>query len=72
MKSMLIGYGILDFVTGNKPCPPSTTMVDNKEVDNPARLHWFWQDQLLLLAILAACEVNARTIISQVDTSHQA
>ena len=64
MKSMLIGYGILDYVTSTTPCPPSTIVVDSKEIENFAFIHWVHQDQLLLLAILGACDIDARAIIS--------
>ena len=72
MKSMLVGYGLVGYVTRGTPCPPATIITDGKEVENPAFTHWVRQDQLLLLVILGACDVEARTIISQAETSHQA
>ena len=64
MNSMLIGYGLTRYITGVTPYPPTTILIDDKEMDNPTFSYWVQQDQLLLLGILEACELDARTIIS--------
>ena len=72
MQSMLIGYGFLGYVTGSTPRPPPTIFVDGRDTENFVFAHWIHQDQLLLLAILGASDLDARTIISQAKTSCQA
>ena len=69
---MLIGYGLLGFVIGNTSCPSPTIVFNGKEVENPTFTYWVHHDQLLLLGILVACDIDARTIISQAETSQQA
>ena len=51
---------------------PATIITDGKEAENPAFTYWVRQDQLLLLTILGSCDIDARTIISQAETSYQA
>ena len=41
-NSLLIGYDLLGFVNGSKPCPPETTMEPNstENVQNPVHIMW--------------------------------
>ncbi|KAI4324081.1 hypothetical protein L6164_023645 [Bauhinia variegata] len=72
MQSLLIGYGLLGYVDGSHPFPPAVLLTADQETENPAFNLWFRQDEFILLAILGSCDPDARAVISQAVTSHQA
>ncbi|KAF5468276.1 hypothetical protein F2P56_012440 [Juglans regia] len=67
-EALLIGYNLLDYVTGDNPCPPIT----DSSISNLHKTHWIRQDKLILSAILASTTTTITPFISAAKTSHQA
>ncbi|KAL6134855.1 hypothetical protein ACLB2K_067083 [Fragaria x ananassa] len=56
---VLKSHDILDLAEGRELCPPqflssSEDNKENKQVENPAYIHWTWKDQTLLAVINAS------------------
>jgi hypothetical protein len=64
-EALLIGYDLLDYVTGDHPCPSPTTSPFHKS-------HWVLQDKLILSAILASTTPTIIPFISTAKTSKEA
>uniref|UniRef100_A0A2N9I0C7 Reverse transcriptase Ty1/copia-type domain-containing protein n=1 Tax=Fagus sylvatica TaxID=28930 RepID=A0A2N9I0C7_FAGSY len=67
-EALLIGYGLLDYVEGTLPCPPST----GTSADDLRKTHWVRQDKLILSAILASTSSSITPLIATAKTSHGA
>jgi hypothetical protein len=65
---LLIGYDLLDYVTGDHPCPSPT----NTSASPFQKSHWVRQDKLILSAILASTTPTITPFISTAKTSKEA
>ncbi|XP_042988799.1 disease resistance protein RUN1-like [Carya illinoinensis] len=69
-EALLIGYDLIDFVTGHRPCPAIDAT--NSAASKAAYSHWVRQDKLLLHAILASTSPTITPILASCKTSQQA
>ncbi|XP_040996071.1 uncharacterized protein LOC121242245 [Juglans microcarpa x Juglans regia] len=67
-EALLIGYNLLEYVTGNHPCP---SFLD-PTITNPQKSHWIRQDKLILSAILASTTPTITPFIFAAKTSKEA
>ena len=67
-EALLIGYDLLDYVTGLSVCPSS----DGTPHSALKITHWVWQDKLILSAILASTSNSITPLIATTKTSHEA
>ena len=63
-QTLFIGYDLLGYIDGSKPCPSVTLTVNDSIITNPANLLWICQDQLILNAIISSI---SHTIIPFID-----
>jgi hypothetical protein len=64
-ETLLIGYNLIDYVTGDKPCP----LQNNSSVSSLQKSHWVKQDKLILSVILASTTPTVTPFISAAATS---
>jgi len=69
-EALLIGYDVIDFVTGTHKCPAIDTL--NFTASKAANSHWIRQDKLILHAILASTSTTITPLLSAYKTSHEA
>jgi transposase InsO family protein len=69
-EALLIGYDLLDFVTGVKKCPAIDA--SNSAASKAANSHWVRQDKLILHAILASTSTTITPLLVAYKTSHEA
>jgi len=67
-EALLIGYNLINYVTGYKPCP----LQDNSSVSSLHKSHWVRQDKLILSVILASTTPTITPFISAAATSQAA
>ncbi|KAF5462751.1 hypothetical protein F2P56_018733 [Juglans regia] len=69
-EALLIGYDLIDFVTGKNQCPAidATQSASSKAANS----HWIRQDKLLLHAILASTSTTITPLLASCKTSHEA
>ncbi|KAF5455087.1 hypothetical protein F2P56_024700 [Juglans regia] len=67
-EALLIGYNLLDYVTGDKPCPQTNDL----SISAHQRTHWIRQDKLILSAILASTTTTITPFISIAKSSQEA
>ena len=70
--TLFIGYDLLGYIDGSKPCPSATVTQSNTSTSNPAYHLWTRQDQLLLNAIIGSISPTIIPFIAQAKTSKQA
>ena len=69
---VLIGYDLMGFVDGSKPCPsPSITTINGNNLNLDYSL-WIWQDQLILSVIAGSILPNLVSFIASTCTSREA
>ncbi|KAL6269021.1 hypothetical protein ACE6H2_025932 [Prunus campanulata] len=71
-QSLFIGYDLLGYIDGSKPCPPATLTQENTTRPNPSYSLWVRQDQLILNAIIGSLSPTIISFIAQAQTSKQA
>jgi hypothetical protein len=67
---LLIGYDLIDFVTGIHKCPAIDAL--NYTASKAANSHWIRQDKLILHAILASTSTTITPLVAAYKTSHKA
>ncbi|XP_042944777.1 uncharacterized protein LOC122278658 [Carya illinoinensis] len=67
-EALLIGYDLMDYVTGAFRCPSS----DGTPSSIATKHHWVRQDKLILSAILASTSPTITTLIATAKTSYDA
>ena len=70
--SLLAGYDLQGYLTGNTPCPVQMIQSDNKQSLNPAYTFWQRQDKFLLHAIVASVTESIVPLIATAKTSQDA
>ncbi|KAA8525981.1 hypothetical protein F0562_007919 [Nyssa sinensis] len=70
--TLFVGYDLLRYIDGSKPCPPSTITQNNTSVPNPAHNTWIRQDQLILNALVGSLSPIIISFIARAKTSEEA
>ena len=70
--TLFVGYDILRYVDGSKPCPPATLNQNNTIIPNPAHSIWTRQDQLILNALVGLFSPTIIPFIAQAKTFQEA
>ena len=71
-NTLLIGYDLVGFVDGTRPCPTPTLTTTNGTTPNPAYSLWVRQDQLILNAIIGSISPTIIPFIATATTSRDA
>jgi len=71
-ETLFIGYDLLGYIDGSKPCPSPTLITDDITVSNPAYSLWVRQDQLLLNAIVGSLSPPLISFVARTTSSHDA
>ena len=66
-QTLFIGYDLIGYVDGTKPCPPATS-----PTPNPANILWIRQDQLILNAIIGSLSPTIIPFVATAKTSQAA
>ena len=69
-EALLVGYDLIDFVTGAKECPAIDTT--NSTASKAANSYWVRQDKLILHAILTSTSTTITPLLTSYKTSHEA
>ena len=70
--TLFVGYDLLGYIDGSKPCPPSTITQNNTIVSNPTHNTWIRQDQLILNALVGSLSPTIISFIARAKTSAEA
>ena len=70
--TLFVGYDILRYVDGSKPCPSTTFNQNNTIIPSPAHIIWIRQDQLILNALVGSFFPTIIPFIAQAKTSQEA
>ncbi|RVW86331.1 Retrovirus-related Pol polyprotein from transposon RE2 [Vitis vinifera] len=71
-ETLFIGYDLLGYIDGSKPCPPKTLTTNNVDTINPAYTLWIRQDQLILNALIDSLSPTIISFIARANTSREA
>ena len=71
-QTLFIGYDLLGYIDGSKPCPPATLTQNNTTISNPAHTLWIRQDQLILNALIGSISHTIIPFIAQTKTAREA
>ncbi|KAF8393130.1 hypothetical protein HHK36_021371 [Tetracentron sinense] len=69
-EALLIGYDLMDFVTGNLQCPAIDAQ--QSATSKAANSRWIRQDKLILHALLASTSTMITPLLTSCKTSHEA
>jgi len=69
-EALLIGYDLMNFVSGDLPCPAIDTK--NSAVSKAANSRWIRQDKLILHALLASTSTTITPLLASCKTSYEA
>ncbi|XVE54529.1 hypothetical protein DITRI_Ditri03aG0088900 [Diplodiscus trichospermus] len=69
--SLLSGYDLTDFLTGNNPCPNTILKTENTQIINPAYTFWQRQDKSILHTIVASITEPIVPLIATEKTSQE-
>ena len=67
-EALLIGYDLIDFVTGIHKCPAIDAL--NFTTSKAPNSYWIRQDKLILHAILASTSTTITPLLTAYKTSH--
>ncbi|RVW14595.1 Retrovirus-related Pol polyprotein from transposon RE2 [Vitis vinifera] len=70
--TLFIGYDLLGYINGSKPCPSATLTQNDTTRSNLAHTIWIRQDQLILNAIIGSISHTIIPFIAQAKTTHEA
>ena len=70
--TLFIGYDLIDYIDGSKPCPTATLIHHNTIIPNPNYIFWIRQDRLVLNALVGSISPTIILFIAQATTSHEA
>ncbi|KAK0597079.1 hypothetical protein LWI29_021647 [Acer saccharum] len=71
-QTLFIGYDLLGYIDGSKPCPASTLTVNTVSSPNPAYGIWVRQDQLIMNAIIGSLSPTIISFVASAKTSMEA
>jgi hypothetical protein len=67
-ETLFIGYDLLRYINGSKPCPPKTLTTNNIVTPNAAYNIWVYQDQLILNALIGSLSPTIISFIARANT----
>lgn len=70
--TLFVGYDLLGYIDGSKPCPSSIITQNNNSVPNPAHNLWIHQDQLILNALVGSLSHTIILFVARAKTSKEA
>ena len=70
--TLFIGYDLLGYIDGSKPCPAATVNSNNTTTPNPTHTLWVRQDQLILNALVGSLSSTIIPFIARAQTSQAA
>ncbi|KAL6334424.1 hypothetical protein AAG906_015002 [Vitis piasezkii] len=70
--TLFIGYDLLGYINGSKPCPSATLTQNDTTRSNLAHTIWIRQDQLILNAIIGSISHTIIPFIAQAKTTREA
>lgn len=70
--TLFIGYDLLGYIDGSKPCPSATLTQNATTRSNLAHTLWIRQDQLILNAIIGSISQTIIPFIAQTKTAREA
>jgi len=65
---LFIGYDLLRYIDGSKPCPPKTLTTNNIVTPNVAYNIWVCQDQLIVNALIGSLSPTIISFITRANT----
>ena len=71
-RTLFIGYDLLGYIDGSKPCPSATLTQNDTTRPNPAHNLWIRQNQLILNAIIGSISHTIIPFIAQAKTAREA
>ena len=71
-QTLFIGYDLLGYIDGSKPCPPEKITSNSTTIANPAHNFWVCQDQLILNALVGSLSPTIIPFVAQAKTSQAA
>jgi hypothetical protein len=71
-QTLFIGYDLLGYIDGSKPCPPATILTDQSNIPNPAYHIWIRQDHLILNALIGSLSPTLIPFVARSTTSQEA
>jgi hypothetical protein len=71
-QTLFIGYDLLGYIDGSKPCPSATLTLNETTNSNPAHTLWIRQDQLILNALIGSISPAIIPFIAQAKTAREA
>ena len=71
-ETLFIGYDLIGYIDGSKPCPPTTITTNNTATTNLSHKLWIRQDQLLLNALIGSLFPIIIPFIAQAKTAKEA
>ena len=70
-QTLFIGYDLLGYIDGSKPCPPATILTDQSNIPNPASHIWIRQDHLILNALIGSLSPTLIPFVARSTTSQE-
>jgi len=67
-ETLFIGYDLLRYIDGSKPCPPKTLTTNNIVTPNAAYNIWVCQDQLIVNALIGSLSPTIISFITRANT----
>jgi hypothetical protein len=67
-ETLFIGYDLLRYIDGSKPCPPKTLTTNNIVTPNAAYNIWVCQDQLIVNALIGSLSPIIISFITRANT----
>jgi hypothetical protein len=71
-QTLFIGYDLLGYVDGSKPCPLVIIMANNSTIPNPTYNIWVHQDQLILNTFIGSLSPTIISFVARATTSQEA
>ncbi|KAH0672690.1 hypothetical protein KY290_024920 [Solanum tuberosum] len=66
---LMRGHNLFGHLDGYRPAPARTVAQNNQDIENPAFVSWYRQDQLIQNAILASVDPNLTATVVTASTS---
>ena len=71
-QTLFIGYDLLGYIDGSKPCPAETLTQNGVATPNPAYTIWVRQDQLILNALIGSLSPTIIPFIARAKNAQEA
>jgi hypothetical protein len=71
-QTLFIGYDLLGYINGSKPCPPTAILTNHSTIPNLAYNIWIRQDELILNALIGSLSSTIISFVARSTTSQEA